>query len=66
VDDLIGQSALLVSSIRWPLTAKLALAFLRHGCSVQVVCPPDPSLFLCEWNWQDLSLSGSGFSTLSV
>lgn len=41
MEDLIGQSALLVSSIRWPLTAKLALAFLRHGCSVQVVCPPD-------------------------
>jgi ATP-grasp domain len=41
VDDLIGQSALLVSSIRWPLTAKLALAFLRHGCRLQVVCPPD-------------------------
>ena len=41
MDDLIGQSALLVSSIRWPLTAKLALAFLRHGCRLQVVCPPD-------------------------
>jgi hypothetical protein len=32
---------LLISSIRWPLTAKVALAFLRHGCKVQVVCPPD-------------------------
>jgi hypothetical protein len=41
VNDPIGQSALLVSSIRWPLTAKLALAFLRHGCRIEVVCPPD-------------------------
>ncbi len=41
MDDFIGQSVLLVSSIRWPLTAKLALAFLRHGCKIQVVCPPD-------------------------
>jgi hypothetical protein len=41
VDDFTDQSVLLVSSIRWPLTAKLALAFVRHGCKVQVVCPPD-------------------------
>jgi hypothetical protein len=41
VDDFIGQSVLLVSSIRWPLTAKLALAFLRHGCRIEAVCPPD-------------------------
>ena len=41
MDDYIGHSVLLVSSIRWPLTAKLALAFLRHGCRVQAVCPPD-------------------------
>lgn len=36
-----SQNVLLVSSTRWPLTAKLALAFLRHGCDVQAVCPPD-------------------------
>jgi len=36
-----SQNVLLVSSTRWPLTAKLALAFLRHGCEVQAVCPPD-------------------------
>jgi hypothetical protein len=41
VDDFSGSSVLLVSSIRWPLTAKLALAFLRHGCKVDAVCPPD-------------------------
>jgi hypothetical protein len=41
VNDFTGQSVLLVSSIRWPLTAKLALAFLRHGCEVKAVCPPD-------------------------
>ena len=41
MDDFVGQSVLLISSIRWPVTAKLALAFLRHGCKVQVVCPRD-------------------------
>jgi ATP-grasp domain len=41
VDGFVGQTVLLVSSIRWPLTAKLALAFLRHGCKIQVVCPQD-------------------------
>jgi len=41
VGEFTGQSVLLVSSIRWPLTAKLALAFLRHGCNVEAVCPPD-------------------------
>jgi hypothetical protein len=45
---LASQSVLLVSSTRWPLTAKLALAFLRHGCKVEAVCPPDhPFHFVC-------------------
>lgn len=39
--DLAGQRVLMASSIRWPVAAKLALAFLRHGCEVQVVCPTD-------------------------
>lgn len=38
---LAGQRVLLASSIRWPVAAKLALAFLRHGCEVQAVCPAD-------------------------
>ncbi len=24
----------------WPLSARLAIAFLRHGCSVSAICPP--------------------------
>jgi len=32
---------LLASSIRWPVAAKLAIAFLRQGCRVEAVCPPD-------------------------
>lgn len=39
--DFAGQRVLLASSIRWPVAAKLALAFLRQGCEVQAVCPPD-------------------------
>jgi ATP-grasp domain len=41
VSDFSGGHILLVSSMRWPLTAKLALAFLRHGCRLEAVCPPD-------------------------
>ena len=41
MNDSIGQCVLLASSIRWPVTAKLALAFLRNGCEVQAVCPAD-------------------------
>ncbi len=41
MDDFYGQRVLLVSSIRWPVSAKVALAFLRHGCDVQAVCPKD-------------------------
>jgi hypothetical protein len=41
VHDFAGQRVLLASSIRWPVAAKLALAFLRHGCEVQAVCPQD-------------------------
>ena len=39
--DLSGQRVLLVSSIRWPVSAKVAVAFLRHGCEVHVLCPKD-------------------------
>lgn len=39
--DFSGQRVLLASSIRWPVAAKLALAFLRHGCEVEAVCPQD-------------------------
>jgi ATP-grasp domain len=41
VHNLYSQRVLLVSSIRWPVSAKLALAFLRNGCEVQAVCPKD-------------------------
>jgi hypothetical protein len=41
VHDFAGQRVLLASSIRWPVAAKLALAFLRQGCEVQAICPQD-------------------------
>jgi len=41
VDELVDKRVLLASSIRWPVVAKLSVAFLRHGWEVQVVCPPD-------------------------
>jgi ATP-grasp domain len=31
---------LICASLWWPSSARLAVAFLRHGCSVSVVCPP--------------------------
>src|ERR1700761_1417270 len=35
---------LLVSATAWPACAKLAIAFLHHGCTVEVVCAPDHPL----------------------
>jgi ATP-grasp domain len=32
-------SVLLVAAKWWPLSARLALALIRHGCKVQAVCP---------------------------
>jgi hypothetical protein len=31
---------LLSATMWWPLSARLAIAFLRHGCRVSAVCPP--------------------------
>lgn len=31
---------LICASLWWPSSARLAIAFLRHGCNVSVVCPP--------------------------
>jgi hypothetical protein len=31
---------LLCATMWWPLSARLAMAFLRHGCRVSALCPP--------------------------
>jgi predicted ATP-grasp superfamily ATP-dependent carboligase len=31
---------LICASLWWPSSARLAIAFLRHGCDVSVICPP--------------------------
>jgi len=31
---------LLGATVWWPLSARLAMALIRHGCSVSAVCPP--------------------------
>jgi hypothetical protein len=31
---------LVCATMWWPLSARLAMAFLRHGCRVSAVCPP--------------------------
>lgn len=33
-------SVLLCARLWWPSSARLAMAFLRHGCRVSAVCPP--------------------------
>jgi hypothetical protein len=33
-------TVLLCATMWWPLSARLAMAFLRHGCRVSAVCPP--------------------------
>jgi hypothetical protein len=32
---------LLASTLWWPLSARLAMRFLRYGCQVSAICPPD-------------------------
>jgi hypothetical protein len=41
VEDFLGRRVLLASSVRWPASAKVAVAFLRNGCEVQALCPKD-------------------------
>jgi hypothetical protein len=39
--DLNSQPKILIcATLWWPSSARLAMAFLRHGCSVSAVCPP--------------------------
>jgi len=33
-------TVLLVASLRWPIAARLAIAFAELGCRVEVLCPP--------------------------
>jgi ATP-grasp domain len=35
---------LLAATTWWPLSAKLAVSLIRHGCSVEALCPPGHSL----------------------
>jgi hypothetical protein len=34
------SSILLCATVWWPLSARLAIAFLRYGCRVSALCPP--------------------------
>jgi hypothetical protein len=46
-EEHVPSRVLLASSSWWPLSAKLAIAFLRNGCVVDVVCAHDhPFLFI--------------------
>src|SRR3984957_800425 len=43
VDFLDGNfqaKILICATLWWPSSARLAMAFLRHGCSVSALCPP--------------------------
>jgi hypothetical protein len=40
VDKPGTPKVLLVTSNWWPLSARLAMALLRHGCKVAALCPP--------------------------
>src|SRR5277367_4613293 len=35
------SSLLIISSVWWPSSAKLAVALANYGCKVEGVCPPD-------------------------
>jgi hypothetical protein len=34
------RSVLVISSNRWPLSARLAITLIQHGCDVSAICPP--------------------------
>ena len=40
VDGRKRPTVLLCATMWWPLAARLAMAFLRHGCDVVAICPP--------------------------
>src|SRR5271156_5105118 len=39
--DHAQSSLLIISSVWWPSSAKLAVALANYGCKVEGVCPPD-------------------------
>ncbi|WP_260740291.1 ATP-grasp domain-containing protein [Tunturiibacter lichenicola] len=39
--DYAQSSLLIISSVWWPSSAKLAVALANYGCKVEGVCPPD-------------------------
>jgi hypothetical protein len=39
--DYAQSSLLIISSVWWPSSAKLAVALASYGCKVEGVCPPD-------------------------
>jgi hypothetical protein len=39
--DQAQSSLLIISSVWWPSSAKLAVALANYGCKVEAVCPPD-------------------------
>jgi len=40
VSEKSGPAVLVCASMWWPLSARLAVALIRHGCKVSAVCPP--------------------------
>ncbi len=40
MDKESRRPVLLCATLWWPSSARLAMAFLRHGCAISVVCPP--------------------------
>jgi hypothetical protein len=43
----VNPSVLLVAAKWWPLSARMAIAFLKNGCSVSAICPmPHPITFV--------------------
>jgi hypothetical protein len=39
--DFAQSSLLIISSVWWPSSAKLAVALANYGCKIEGVCPPD-------------------------
>jgi hypothetical protein len=40
LDGIAEPKILICATLWWPSSARLAMAFLRHGCHVSALCPP--------------------------
>jgi hypothetical protein len=65
VSEKPQPKVLICATTWWPLSARLAMAFLRHGCRVSAICPPGhPLRFVTGIDSVDLYLGLDSLGSL--